>query len=85
MIKLENFGFGGTGNITFDWYCLRGATALKDIYIASNVIVDSRGFADINSDTVDRVTVHVPGADVPDSWPDDWAFDQVSSGKMVVV
>lgn len=83
MTSLENLNFGGTGNITFYWYCLRSAPALKDIYVTSNVVVQSAGFGNICSDSSDPLTVHIPDATKPSSWDSNWDGGGVASGYIV--
>ena len=83
LTSLEHLNFGGTGNITFYWYPLRGASALKDIYITSNVIVANCGFKQICSDSSDPLTVHIPDAEKPSSWHSNWDGGDVASGYIV--
>ena len=83
MTSLTAINFGGTGTITFYWYPLRGASALKDIYVTSNVTVKNCGFKQICSDTGSPLTVHIPDAGKPSSWDSNWDGGDIASGYIV--
>ena len=84
MTSLTTINFGGTGTITFYWYCLRGASLLKDIYASSNLVIASAGLGQINSDTGNPLTVHVPGDDVPNTWDSNWDDGGVAANYIAV-